>query len=308
MTSKLGYIVESPKLDYYPNNNYEYNKLYTSSKKPNKKHGWGEFDEVHCSYKHYEVIKKGFWAYFSKGKNIIECGSYADNGKKFGTWFGYFGGKKDFKDRLKYETNFIDDKIIGIQKFYLKTKDGKTVYLFKEIEYDDCGNLTGKMTKYNEQKNIISKTYRSDNIIIKEKYDSDGNILVHREFDLDGKPINKWFINMCRPRNFTYIVNYLNQYYKADYKKTYNQTKIDEIENMKDIYKKMDELKIMESHPYIILKSYSYYSKNVPECISEIKYVKTFNKDSILIEIYDKYNNYICINTTKNKYGEYKYN
>ncbi len=49
---------------------------------------------------------------------------------------------------------------------------------------------------------------------------------------------------------------------------------------MKDIYKKMDELKIMETHPYNELNLY--YNKNVPDCISEIKYIKTFNKDSIL--------------------------
>jgi len=284
-TNNINFIIENPKPGYYPHNNEAY---YTDNQKYcNKKYAVGMWKTIESKNIYY-CVRKGYWVFYNKGNNIIEFGNYADNGKKFGFWCGYFGGKKDMKDRLKYETNYIDDKFVGIQKFYLKTKDKKTVYLWKEIEFDELGNFTGNFRKYNESKNIIWKTFIVDNnIIIKEKYDSNGNILVHREYTLKGKPINTWFVNSCKPKNRSYIVKFLTEHYKKDFESKY-----------KDDKTKIDDWINYLNHPYHQLNSYHY--KTIPECISEISYIKTYTNQTTNIEIYDKNNNLICIVEQKN--------
>ena len=100
--NKLDYILEIPKSGYYPHSNEAYNIYYKADKNPNKKHAIGDYE---IEDNPYNLIRKGYWVFYSKSKNLVECGTFADNGKKFGTWFGYFGGKKDLNDRLKHETN-----------------------------------------------------------------------------------------------------------------------------------------------------------------------------------------------------------
>lgn len=285
-------IIEFPKKSYYPNQNYEYNKTYTLKKIPRKKHSIGNFKEIKVNNNTQKscvkIIKTGFWTFYSKSGNIIEFGNFTESGKKFGNWYGYYGGTKNFNDRLKYETNYYNDKIIGIQKFYLKTKNEKSVYLWKEIEYDNNGELTGKMIKYNEQKQIIWKTFIKDDIIIKEKYDSLGNIIVHREYNFEGKSINKWFINKCEPTRNSYIIKFLFEYYKRNFIIKYKDYKVDFDVDFNDY----------RNHPYYKLKISN--DKTVPECISTISFIKIYTPNKIIIEIYDKNKNIICI-VEKNK-------
>ena len=281
--NNIDWIIENPKPRYFPHCNecYSiYNKKYH-----NKKYAIGmsrDFQDDRRKFYICPKIRIGYWVFYNKGNNIVECGNYADNGKKFGFWFGYFGGAKDMKDRLKYEINYFNNKMIGIQKFYLKTKNGKTVYLWKEIEYDEFGKLTGNMTKYNEFNNIICKTFICDNIIIKEKYDSNRNIIVHREYTLQGKPINNWFVNGCKPKRHSYIMKFLEEYYKNDFESKY-----------KDDKSKIDNWINYWNHPYNSLRSYCY--KTIPECISEISYITTYTNEKKIIEIRDINNNIICV-------------
>lgn len=289
--NNIDWIIENPKPGYFPSRNeyyWKYNKKYL-----NKKYAIGMLKDFQDDRRKFYIcpkIRTGYWVFYNKGNNIVECGTYADDGKKFGYWFGYFGGTKDMKDRLKYELNYIDDKFVGIQKFYMKTKDKKTVYLWKEIEFDEFGNFTGNMKKYNEFNKIICKTIIIDNIIIKEKYDSDDNIIVHREYSLDGKPINQWFVNNCKPKNYTYIVKFLTEHYKKDFEFKY-----------KDDKSKIDDWTNYLNHPYNALNSY--YCKNVPECISVISYITTYKNNKKNIEIRDINNNVICdVSVGKKKY------
>jgi hypothetical protein len=287
MSKIIARFIESPKDTYYPCNNTAYNRYYGSYTKFNKKHGNGDnFEIIKCSEQYdsrriySKVIKKGYWAFYSKGGNIIECGTYADNGNKFGIWYGYYGGKKDLQDRLKYETNYIDDKIVGIQRFYKKTSDYKSVYLWKEIKYDDNGDPTGFMTKYNESKQIIFKTFVVDDIIIQEKYGPDGNILIHREFNIiTGRPVNVWFVNKCIPQVRTKMYNLLMEYYKKDFEEKFPEKE-----------------KNFSKYNYDDILNHVYEKYRYKSCLDEIKYIKTFNQEekSIDIIISDKNDNIIC--------------
>ena len=281
--NNIDFIIEYPKSGYFPHNNKEYyinNKKHHNKKHHNKKHAIGIWTTVDR--------RSGYWIFYNKGNNIIECGNYTDTGKKYGKWFGYFGGIKNLTDRLKYEINYFDDKIIGMQKFYLKTKNKKTVFLWKEIEYDEFGNLTGNMTKYNEFNNIICKTYICDNIIIKEKFDSNGNIIVHREYTLQGTPINNWIVNNCKPKRHSYIMIFLQEYYKFDFESKY-----------KDDKSKNDDWTNYLNHPYQTLFSDNY--KTIPECIYEINYIAIYMNEKKIIEIRDINNNIVCVVEKKGK-------
>jgi hypothetical protein len=276
MSDLIARIIEKPKKGYYPHNDNQFS-VVSNCKKNNKKYFIGNYitKEINSKKNPVIFIRTGYWTFFNKGNNIVECGIYSDNGQKYGTWCGYFGGKKDLKDRLKYKTNYINDKIIGIQKFYLKTKDKKSVYLWKEIEYDESGNLTGNMTKYNEQNKIIYKTYKTDDIIIQERYDEIGNVIIHREFNLFGKPINVWFNNKCIPRIKTKMYNILIDFYKKNYEENFP-----------------------EKENYCNMIQHIYIQSRYKEFLDEIKYIKTFNQEekfiNIIITIYDKNDTIIC--------------
>jgi hypothetical protein len=241
------------------------------------------------------IIPIGYWVFVNKGGNIVECGIYADNGNKFGEWIVYYGGNKEYKDRIKCKTSYINDKIVGIQKIYNKTKNGKSVYLFREIEYDDSGNLKGNTTKYNESGKIIAKTYRNENIIIEEKYDINAKIITHKEYDLAGNPINMWFINKYLSYANGWLYYILYEYYKQDYEHKYNDN---------SDYKIFDCVKYREklNHPF---NKFSKYYKLIPQTF---RYTQTHimenKKDYIILNFYDQLDNHMFeIKAEKISYG-----
>ncbi len=308
----LRYICNIPKYGFYPSENMAYSHHSygnIQNKNLNKKYGVGEFCMVHDhNQKPYvrnngtytDIIKKGYWIYINKGGNIVESGTYADNNKKFGTWTVYFGGTKDLKDRINCETNYINDKIVGIQKIYKKTKSGKSVYLFREIEYDESGKLTGNTTKYNESGEIIAKTFRNDDIIIQEKYNDKGKIIVHREFNLSGKPINLWYYTKPKQPIYIWIYNMLYEYYKEDFEKKFP---------IKEDYK--DYQGYLERRKHIFSKMVDHtYNSSFPISIRYTQLHITENdKEYAIFNFYDSEDNHLCeIAGEKTKYNEmYKY-
>ena len=294
----LAYICDIPKFGFYPSNNNAFrSSIYGEIRNKNlrKKYAVGTYIMVNdrdgkiykINNRYTDIIPNGYWVFVNKGGIIVERGTYADNGKKFGNWIVYYGGNKKDKDRIKCETSYIDDKIVGIQKIYNKTKNGNSVYLFREIEYDDSGNLTGNTKKYNESGKIIAKTYKNENIIIKEKYDTDDKIITHKEYNLSGKPINIWFMNNYLTQAHGWLYNILFEYYKQDYENKYN-------DDSDSTFRTFDYDKYQEkmSHPF---KKFSiHYNKKIPPIFRYTQAHITENKkDYIILNFYDQTDNHM---------------
>ena len=80
MTDIIARIIEEPKKGYYPHNDNQFS-VVSNCKKNNKKYFIGNYitKEINSKKNPVIFIRTGYWTFFNKGNNIVECGIYSDN-------------------------------------------------------------------------------------------------------------------------------------------------------------------------------------------------------------------------------------